>query len=448
MIQAKEIDVVDLIENQKSNWFRVSIVLLSCAIMLIEGYDIQVLAYAAPSIIKAWGVNKAYFGPVFGFGLFGYMLGATLLSNLADRFGRKRIIILGALLFGVFNLTTAYATSLPVLLVFRFAAGIGLGASIPSAIALTVEYFPRNARATVIGIMFTGYTAGAALGGFLAAKLIPSFGWPVVFYIGGAAPILLAAILVFTLPESVRFLALKSNQVKTVAAILRKLRPDLSFDPDTQFVVREENQRGLPVKHLFTEGRAKMTLFLWAAYVSSLLGHYFLTSWLPTVLAGAGVPLAHAVIAGALLQLGGGLGGLFLCWLLDKRGIIVVAVSFALASPLIALIASVRASNILLMMLVFTAGVCLIGGQTGLNGISGTFYPTYIRSTGTGWAFGVGRVGSILGPVLGGILISFNPPLSVLFIFAAVPALCCAVATFFLARSAASDRARQAMPVS
>jgi AAHS family 4-hydroxybenzoate transporter-like MFS transporter len=447
MAKGEQVDVVALIESQKANWFRVSIVIWACAIMLMEGYDIQVLAYAAPSIIKAWHIKPSYFGPIFGFSLFGYMLGATVLSNFADRMGRKKIILGGIFLFGAFNLVTVYAHSLSVLLILRFLAGIGLGASIPSTIALTVEYFPTRARATIIGVLFTGYTVGAMAGGFIAASLIPKFGWPSVFYLGGAVPIALAVALFFTLPESVRFLALNGNQPDRVAAILAKLRPDLTIDRNTQFVVREEKHGGIPVQHLFTDGRASMTLLLWFAYVTSLLGHYFLTSWLPTLLVGAGVPLAHAVIAGGLLQGGGGVGGLLLCWLLDKRGIVPVAIAFALSAPLIVLIAfSTHVSDLLLLGLVFVTGICLVGGQTGLNGISGTFYPTYIRSTGTGWAFGVGRVGSILGPVVGGILISFNLPITLLFTCAALPALCCAGATYLLAPAAKLTPESPAVP--
>ena len=385
MSESKPIDVGAVIEGQKANWFRISIVVWACAVMLMEGYDIQVLAYAAPSIIRAWEIDRSYFGPIFGFSLFGYMLGATVFSNLADRVGRRKIILGGMLLFGMFNLFTVYSHTLTTLLILRFLAGIGLGASIPSTIALTVEYFPAKARATVIGVLFGGYTVGATLGGFIAASLIPKFGWPSVFYLGGAAPLALAAILFFTLPESVRFLALtRANSVR-VAAIISKLRPDLGIDRGTQFIVREEKRGGIPVKHLFTEGRARMTLLLWFAYVTSLLGHYFLTSWMPTLLVGAGVPLARAVIAGGLLQAGGGFGGLLLCWLLDKRGIIAVAVAFALAAPLIVLIASsTHASSLILLSLVFATGICLIGGQTGLNGVSGTFYPTYISIHGDG----------------------------------------------------------------
>ena len=436
MTETKEIDVAGLIESQSANWFRASVVIWACAIMLTEGYDIQVLAYAAPSIIKAWQIDRSYFGPIFGFSLFGYMLGATVLSNFADRMGRRKIILSGILVFGAFNFLTVYAHTLTVLLILRFLAGIGLGASIPSTIALTVEYFPARARATMIGVLFGGYTVGATLGGFIAASLIPRFGWPSVFYVGGAFPLALAVILFFTLPESVRFLALRRTQSARVSAILGKLRPDVTIDSDAQFIVREENRSGIPVKHLFRDGRATMTLLLWFAYVTSLLGHYFLTSWLPTLLVGAGVPLSRAVIAGGLLQAGGGFGGLFLCWLLDKRGIVAVSLAFALSAPLIVLIAaSTHASTWILLSFVFATGVCLIGGQTGLNGVSGTFYPTYIRSTGTGWAFGVGRVGSILGPVVGGLLISFNLPITVLFTCAAAPALCCAGATYFLGRA-------------
>lgn len=433
------IDVAALIENQPANRLRNSIVIWGSAVMLLEGYDMQVLAYAAPSIIREWGVNKAYFGLVFSSGLFGYMLGALLLSSLADRFGRKTIIIGGALVFGAFNLAVVYATSLVGLLIFRLIGGLGLGASVPSTIALVVEYFPSRRRATMVGVVFVGYMLGATSGGFIAAKFIPTYGWHSLFYVGGIAPIALALTLLFTLPESVRFLTLMPQRRDRVIAILQRLRPDITFARDAKFVVREEIQSGVPVKHLFTGGRARTTLLLWVAYAASLLGDYFLTSWLPTVLISAGVSFAHAVIAGALLQAGGAVGGLALCWLLDRRGIIAIAFAYVLAAPFIVLIGSSHTSDVLLLLIVFVAGACLIGGQIGLNGISGTFYPTRIRSTGVGWALGVGRVGSIFGPVLGGMLISFNTPIPRFFFLAAVPALCCATALFLIRKSPASS---------
>ena len=418
-------DVGELIENSRLGWFHVAVLLNTCMIMFIEGYDMQVTSYAAPAIIKAWHLTNAYFGPVFGFGLFGYLLGGTVLGHFGDRFGRKKVIVGGSLFFGIFTLAAAYATSLTGLLVLRFLAGVGIGASIPAAIALTVEYAPVNLKARIISLLFLGYTLGGTLGGFVAAKLIPAFGWPAVFKVGGIAPILLAILVAFTLPESIRFLALRRDRPDQVRSILRRLTRDLTLDDSSDFVVTEERHQGLPVKHLFTNGRATVTVLLWIAFASSLLGHYFLTSWLPTILAGAAVPLTYAIVSGALLQGGGGIGGLLICWLSDKKSMLFIALAFCLASPLIILIPRVRGSS--LLVLAFLVGFFLVGGQIGLNSIAGTIYPTDIRATGAGWALGIGRIGSILGPVLGGVLISAHLPIRLLFIYTALVVLVCAV---------------------
>jgi MFS transporter, AAHS family, 4-hydroxybenzoate transporter len=419
------IDVGALIENSRLGWFHVAILLNTCMVMFIEGYDMQVTSYAAPAIIRAWHLTNAYFGPVFGFGLFGYLLGGTVLGHLGDRFGRKRVIIGGSSFFGLCTFAAAYATSLTGLLVLRFLAGVGIGASIPAAIALTVEYAPAHLKARIISFLFLGYTLGGTLGGFVAARLIPAFGWPSVFQVGGIAPIFLAAFVAFTLPESVRFLALRQDRPEKVRTILQRLSPESTVDDGADYVVAEERHQGLPVKHLFTKGRAVATVLLWIAFASSLLGHYFLTSWLPTILAGAAVPLTYAIISGALLQGGGGIGGLLICWLSDKKSILFIAFAFCLASPLVLLIPHVR--GFALLMLAFLVGFFLVGGQIGLNSIAGTIYPTDIRSTGAGWALGIGRIGSILGPVLGGILISAHVPLRSLFLYTALVVLICAI---------------------
>ncbi len=435
------IDVGALLEGNPLSWFHWVIFLNTCLVMFIEGYDMQVTSYAAPAIIKAWHLNKAYFGPVFGFGLLGNLLGGTVLGHLGDRFGRKRVIVGGMLLFGAFTLVAAYATSLPGLIAFRFIAGLGIGASIPAAIALAVEYAPAHRKATTISLLFLGYTIGGTLGGFVAAHLIPLFGWPVVFQVGGIGPILLAVMVAFTLPESIRYLALKGDRAEQARAILHRLKPGLSLQDLPDISIAEEAHHGFPVKHLFTEGRAAMTLLLWVAFASSLLGHYFLTSWLPTILAGAAIPLTYAIISGALLQGGGGIGGLLLCWLSDKKGILFIAVAFSLAAPLIVLFPNVRGD--LLLALSFFVGFFLVGGQIGLNAIAGTMYPTDIRSTGVGWALGIGRVGSILGPVLGGILISHHVPLQSVFIYTSLVVVACAVAIIALWISVGSAKSSE-----
>jgi AAHS family 4-hydroxybenzoate transporter-like MFS transporter len=218
------------------------------------------------------------------------------------------------------------------------------------------------------------------------------------------------------------------------------LRPDLGIGPATRFTVAEENiQPGLPVKHLFTEGRAWLTSLLWLSFILSLTGHHFLTSWLPTVLDSDGVPLAHAVVAGALIQVGGAAGSLIVGRLLDRIGIIAIALAFVLAIPFVVLIGALGMPEPWLMAVVFLAGLFLLGGQVGLNALAGTVYPTFIRSTGAGWALGIGRVGSILGPAIGGVLIALKLSMPMLFLCAAIPAACCAVTVCLLRGVVRSD---------
>ena len=426
------VDVGAVIENNRLGWFHMVVLVNTCLVMAIEGYDMQVASYAAPAILKTWHLSSAYFGPVFGFGLFGNLLGGTALGHLGDRLGRKKVIVAGSVFFGVFTLAAAFATSVTALIVLRLLAGIGIGASIPAAIALAIEYAPAHLKARVTSFLFFGYTMGGMIGGFIAARLIPSFGWPSVFLVGGIGPIVLAVLLALTLPESLRFLAVRQKRPDKMIAILRKLSPTTVFAADTTFTIAEQRHPGLPVKQLFMSGRAMATTFLWIAFVSSLLGHYFLTSWLPTILTRAAAPLAYAIIAGALLQGGGGIGGIVLCWLSDKRSMLYIALAYCIACPLIILLPHGHGPGLLLVA--FLVGFFLVGGQIGLNAIAGTIYPTDLRSTGVGWALGVGRLGSIAGPVLGGFLLSSHVPIYTLFLYTGLVAPVCAAAIFVVAR--------------
>jgi AAHS family 4-hydroxybenzoate transporter-like MFS transporter len=306
MSEARMVDLGTAIEAQSGGGFSRLILFLCCAAMVIEGYDVQVLAYAAPAIIRDWNIERAYFGPVFGAALFGYMLGATLLTSVSDQIGRKKVIVLGNIFFGLLTVASAFAPNINVLLALRFLAGLGLGCSIPSAIALAVEYAPEQHRSFRVSILFIGYTLGAALGGMLTAALIVNFGWRSTFLFGGFASLTLAVVLFFILPESARFLAVMGGRDREIAAIMQRLLPHSRIDASTRFTLAEHKvEPGMPVKHLFTEGRAAVTSLLWAAFITSLMGHHFLTSWLPTVLNANGVPLAHAVVAGSLIQGGG-----------------------------------------------------------------------------------------------------------------------------------------------
>lgn len=423
MNQSVLINVGQAIEQQRRGGGYSRLILAMCATaMVVEGYDMQLVAYAAPAIIRDWHIDKALLGPVFSAALLGYLLGATVLSGVSDKLGRKRVIVIGNLFFGALTVASAFAGTVPVLLGLRFAAGLGLGCAIPAAMALGVEYAPEGRRALRVSLLFIGYGLGASVGGFITAKLITAFGWQSAFFFGGGLSIAVGVMAALLMPESARFLVVVGGRDREVGAIMRRLRPDLTIAADTRFVAAEQAaESGLPVRHLFADGRAWTTSLLWIAFVTSLTGHSFLTSWLPTVLSDNGISLEHAVIAGALLQAGSAAGGLIVGGLVDRFGAIAIVGTYVAAVPFVTLIGAFEMPEALLMAVVFTVGLFLLGGQIGLNALAGTIYPTFVRSSGAGWALGVGRVGSILGPLIGGVLIASGMSLRSLFVCAAIP---------------------------
>jgi MFS transporter, AAHS family, 4-hydroxybenzoate transporter len=428
-VETGTIDVPALIDRQKIGRFQVLVAALCAAVVFMDGFDAQAIGYVAPSISKAWGLKPGVLGPVFGAGLFGLMLGALIFGPVADRIGRRSVIVACTLFFGICTLLTVTADSLTSLLAWRFLTGLGLGGAMPNAIALTSEYSPHRSRATMIMVMFCGFSVGSALGGVLAAKLIPAFGWTAVFWLGGAVPIAFAPVLWLVLPESIRLLALKGNDDRRVAALLSRMNPLLVFDTAARFTVHEERPPGFPVAHLFKETRAPATLLLWIMFFMNLLDLYFLANWLPTVINNAGIALELAVVATALLQVGGVVGTLVLGRLIDRFSPYhVLSVAYLLAGVFIACLGSAGASVGLIMALVFCAGFCVVGAQIGANALAATFYPTFIRSTGVGWALGIGRIGSIIGPVVGGILLSLKWDTADIFFVGAIPVLIAAAA--------------------
>ena len=422
------LDVSELVDNATIGPLHVVVFTLCLLCLLLDGFDVQALGYAAPAIIQDWKIANAALGPVFGAANFGVLVGQLLFAMLADKIGRRPVLIGGAFFFGALTLLTARVHTVPALLGARFVAGVGLGSIIPNATALMGEYSPRRLRVTLMAIVGVGFTAGAALGGFIAAWLIPTFGWPSVFYFGGAVPLVVAALMLVWLPESLPFLVLHGRQLDRAAGWLKRIEPTARVTADTRFVVQEKQRGGLPVVHLFREGRALGTILIWIVNFMNLLNLYFLSNWLPTVVRGAGYSTSTAVLVGTTLQVGGTLGTFWLTWLVVRRGFVPVLVScFAVASLSIALIGQPGLSLAMLVVVVFVAGSCIVGSQPTVNALSGSYYPTFLRSTGIGWGLGIGRAGAIVGPVLGGEFMALRWSTSGIFLAAAVPALVSAV---------------------
>jgi AAHS family 4-hydroxybenzoate transporter-like MFS transporter len=278
-----------------------------------------------------------------------------------------------------------------------------------------------------------GFTAGAALGGFVAAWMIEAFGWRSVFLVGGVVPLAIALVMLTSLPESLQFLAVRRTNMQALTKWLTKLDPTLRVDASTVYVANEESKGGVPVVHLFRDGRAMVTLLLWVVNFMNLLSLYTLAGWLPTVLTGIGYTTQTAVLVGTVLQVGGTIGTFGLAWLIARAGFVpMLTVTFAIAVLSIAVIGTPGLSTALLFVVVFVAGWCIIGSQPGVNALAATYYPTYLRSTGVGWGLGVGRVGAIVGPLIAGALMAQQWNTQQLFWAAAIPAAVTTITVFSL----------------
>lgn len=432
------VDVAHFIDSQPVGRFQIRLLLLCAAVLFIDGFDTQAIGYVAPDIAREWNLGRGTLGPVFSAGLFGLMIGALIFGPVADRIGRKRIIVLSSVAFGVGTLLTIFAQDVYWLIALRFLTGLGLGGAMPNAVALTSEFSPHRRRATMVMAMFCGFSVGAALGGLLAAALIPIFGWRSIFLIGGLAPLLYAPILARMLPESIRFLALTGRDDINLSALLTRVNPSIAFSPGTRFTVQEPKLIGIPVMHLFNQGRTLTTLLFWIVFFMSLLDLYLLSNWLPTVLNDLGASISMAAAIGAMLQVGGVVGTFTLGNFIDRFSFRALALIYLIASVAIVAIGFSGHSIPLVTLAVFCAGFCIVGGQIASNALTATYYPTTMRSTGIGWALGIGRIGSIVGPLVGGVMLSNHVSVETLFVTAAAPALCACLAAFALGRTAAN----------
>ena len=448
--QAAVVDVIALLNEQRLSRYQILVAALCAAVVFMDGYDAQAIGYVAPTLNRVWQLQPGALGPVFGAGLFGLTIGALVAGPAADRFGRKPVILLSTFFFGICTLLTVTSESLSGLLAWRFLTGLGLGGAMPNAIALTSEYSPDRSRATMVMVMFIGFSLGSALGGAIAAQIVPTYGWTAVFWIGGILPLLLLPVLMFALPESIRLLALEGTQDARVARLLARIAPGRRFDSGTRFVAPEEHPPGFPVRHLFTEGRSVGTVLLWIMFFMNLLDLYFLANWLPTVIHNTGISVRLAVLATALLQIGGIVGTLVLARLIDRfLPYPVLAAAYFCAAVFLAAIGYAGSSIALIMALVFAVGFCVVGAQIGANALAALYYPTFIRSSGVGWALGIGRIGSIIGPVVGGMLLAQHWSISSIFLIGAIPALIAAGAVFTMGQLAPTlpGRARVGKPL-
>jgi AAHS family 4-hydroxybenzoate transporter-like MFS transporter len=428
----RSVNVTDIINQRPLAPFQILIVALCFLIVAIDGFDTAAIGFLAPAIRAEWNLGPAQLAPLFGAGLAGLMAGAFVFGPLADKFGRKNILLVCVLFFALACLASGYSSSLWELVVWRFLTGLGLGGAMPNSVTLTSEFCPEKRRSFLVTTMFCGFTVGSALGGLASANLVEDYGWRSVLILGGVLPLALVPLMVWKLPESVRYLVMEGKGLDRVASTLRRIAPDESF-VGARFVVAENKPKGFPVGHLFRKDLLRGTLLLWIAFFMSLLVIYLLSSWLPTLIKSTGVSLKTASLVTTMFQVGGTIGAILLGWLMDRVDAHrVLAVSYALAGVFIAAIGSLAGLPWVVGLVVFCAGFCISGSQVGANALAATFYPTDCRATGVSWANGVGRIGSVLGSVGGGAMLSMDLSLATVFVIVGIPAVLAGVTMFVL----------------
>jgi len=427
-------NVTDIIDGRKLGAFQKRVALLCGIVVFMEGFNTQSAGYIAPALAQAFHLKPADLGLYFSLGLFGLLLGALFVAPLADRFGRRPLLLACVPLLGICSLLSAASPSAAVLDALRFLTGLSVGGALPNTIALTSEYSPHGRRSLMIALMFTGFIIGSIIVGFGAARLVPAFGWQSIFLVGGVLPLLLTPVLFFALPESVRFLVLRGARSEAIAALLQRLDPTLRFARNTRFITGEESASAVSVAALFREGRAKRTILLWIVTFMSLFDLYLMANWLPTQMHTLGLSIQTAILVGTMFQIGGLVGTIF-GWLADRIGAnIALALAFFVGAICITCIGLAGHNQTLVTLAVLGSGFGILGGQTVTNAVSAISYPTEIRSTGVGWATGIGRFGSIVGPGLAGILLDFDIAAQNIFFLAVIPALLASLAAIAMGR--------------
>ncbi|HEY4318942.1 MAG TPA: MFS transporter [Herbaspirillum sp.] len=431
------IEVRKFLNARKVSAYQYRIFFLCFLILLLDGYDTVVVGFIAPALRRTWALGNGDLALMFGLGLAGLALGSFCSGPVADRFGRK-VVILGAIfLFGAVSLLSAWSTSIAALTALRFVAGLGLGGAMPNTYTLAAEFCPDRLRSTLVAPIGCGIGAGGALGGVLAAHLIAPYGWPSMLIVGGVLPLLLLPVLAWRLPESIRYRVASGKGRDKLLAAMRAMAPEQDF-AGRQFVIDEAAPAGAPargsVQGLFAPNLLGGTILLWITAFACLLVVYFLGSWLPTVISGTGIGLARASLMTAMYLVGNTLGAIVLGYFMDRRNPqYVLAIAFVLAGVAMASFGYLIRAPLLSLLALFFTGVGSGGAMTCTNILAAGFYPTANRATGVSWTLAVGRLGSVCSSFAGGAMLAGHWDVEAIFAAMAAPIFAAALCMLALA---------------
>ncbi len=432
------IDVKRFIDEQRFSPYQWGI-LATCFLMIaIDTYDAFAVGFVVPVLMQEWHIGKALFGPVMSASIFGMAVGALVSGPLYDRTTPKTVMVGSMILFGLCSLGSTLAQTPLQLGIWRLVTGLGIGAAVPGATTLVYEYAPARRSALVVNTMACGGMVGAAACALTAGMLIPAYGWKSLFLVGAIIPIVLALFVQFTMPEPLRFMVLREWPGERIAAVLRRIGPGQALD-GVRFVFSEEQgadrKSGMAV--MLSRRLCTGTLMLWLTYFAGTFAYYLLMGWMPTLVQEAGASLRQATMATSLLSLGGIVGAFGVGWLMDRfERNSVVALAFVLGGVSVWMIGRQTAHPVLLPLFIFLAGVGLNGAIFSMGALAAMFYPTSGRSAGVAWMYGVGRIGGILGPIAGGMLLRTSSGAGMFFTVVMAAVMVPAVALWIKRRAA------------
>jgi AAHS family 4-hydroxybenzoate transporter-like MFS transporter len=408
MTDERSLDVRQFIDEHRFTGWQWLILILGILILMLDGFDVAAIGFIAPALVTQWGIPRPALGPVLAAALWGLAIGALTGGPLADRIGRKRVLVVAVFAFGLMTLASAYATTLSQLTWLRFLTGLGLGAAFPNTVTLVSEYCPEKRRSFLIGLLLTGFVLGTALGGIVAAAVIARFGWPAVLKLGGI-----------------------NAPAARIAAILARVSAD-AISGVTRFVLSARDASGhAPLRAIFANNLAVGTVLLWLIYFSGLVVIYFTLSWMPTLATAQGYSLETAATITFLFTLAGPPGQLLAGWLTDRMSPhVVLGVCYASGAVFVWLLGTYASQLTALYLAVAAAGFFINAAQSTMSALAASFYPTIGRATGVAWMMGIGRFGGILGAMIGGTLLGMQLTFAQLFTIVAAWALIASLAVF------------------
>ena len=425
-----KVNINDIIDKARFAAFHWKVLIWCLIIIIFDGYDLVIYGVALPLLMQQWSLTAVQAGLLASAALFGMMFGAMIFGTLSDKLGRKKTIMICVTLFSGFTFLGAFANNPVEFAILRFIAGLGIGGVMPNVVALMTEYAPKKIRSTLVALMFSGYAIGGMSSALLGAWLVKDMGWQIMFLIAGI-PLLLLPVIWKFLPESLAFLV-KSNHHDQAKMIVTKIAPETELTSNTQLVLNESTTTEAPVRALFQQGRTFSTFMFWIAFFMCLLMVYALGSWLPKLMLQAGYSLGASMLFLFALNIGGMVGAIGGGALADKFHLKPVITSMFVIGAAALILLGFNSPQFILYSLIAIAGAATIGSQILLYTFVAQFYPTALRSTGMGWASGIGRIGAIIGPVLTGALLTFELPHQMNFLAIAIPGIIAALAIFMV----------------